>query len=274
MNLPVPIFSENIYDVIEYTKPKNKVITKAYEVAEKGNLFHAILELIAGCTVSLMSIDGDIIDSPGQIKKLIGAMPYMSAEVVGMKILATLNDNDVIEGMYVCPRCSTKVISEYDPELEIDTRDRVSDLPVICMEKNEYDNEIIINLDDPVRFMNKRTGEQIETVNNFSIRYPTLNDCIIAGRNMQPGHEARVQLQLYTQAMIKVNGEEVKKNWVSVWGKMLFDEMYTADINKLGDAMQKYGLKKELEKMCHNCGKVWYPPVNTSNFFALGLRPA
>lgn len=118
----------------------------------------------------------------------------------------------------------------------------------------------------------KKTGEVLETVESFTIKYPVLNDCIIAGRNMREGQEIRVQINIYIQSIIKVNGQSVERKWGATWGKLLFEELYPSDIEQISNELQKYGLKKEIERICNNCGKVWEAPVNTSNFFVLGLQ--
>ena len=275
MELAVPIFSEDgkIYDFVEIRKPKTKIITRAYEFVEKNNVFTAMLELLSGCVVSVTSMEGEIIDNPVMIRKLMGNIPYVSAEAVALKIIGTLNENDVIEGVYKCPRCGERIIGGYDSVLGIDTRDRVSDLAVTCLDKQNYINEIQVVPENPIKFFNPKTEEVLQEIESFAIRYPTINDCIIAGRGMQPGQEIRVQMKIYIQSLLKVNGKEINKSWTATYGQLLFDELYPDDMAQIGDALQSVGLSKTIDKTCNSCGKVWEASINTSNFFASGLRP-
>jgi len=276
MKLAVPIFSNDgeIYNEVETRKPKSKVLTRAYEVMQKEGAFSAMVEFLSGCISSITSIDGKIIDNPNLIRRLSGLMPYVSAEAVSLEIIGTLNKDDVIDGIYTCPRCGEKIIGEYDPRTGLDTRDKVSDLGVSMLKENEYINEIAVTPEEPVKFYNKKTGEVIQTVEHFSVRYPTLNDCIISSRGMQKGEEVRVQLKIYSQSLLKVNGEIADDKWKKMWGNLLFDELYPEDIAQIGNILQNLGIEKTVEKVCNNCGKVWEATVNTSNFFASGLQPA
>ena len=274
MNLAVPIFiDEKIYDTIEIKKPKTGIITLSYEAAQKGNIFKAMVELIAGCTESIMSVDGEVIDNPAQIKRLCGAMPYIAAEAVALKVMVMVNEDDFVEGLYTCPRCGTKIMAEYDKELEIDNRDKISDLEIKCMEKADYHNAIPVILSDTIKLTNVRTGEALYSIDNFEIRHPTLNDCIISCQNMQDGQEVRVQIKIYINSLISINGKPIEKKWIGTWGKLLFDNIEPRDLKQIGKELQKYGIDKMIERACHKCGKVWEAAINTSNFFALGLQP-
>lgn len=274
MDLAVPIFSdEKVFDVVDIKKPKAGIITIAYEAAQKGNIFKSLFEFVAGSVESLTSVEGEIVDNPIKIKKLCGEMPYISAEVIALKAMTLINKDDVVEGVYSCPRCQTKIIAEYDKELGVDNRDRISELNVKCMEKSAYNNSIPVALEEPVKLKNTRSGEIIETIDGFEIRYPTMNDCIISGHNMQEGQEVRIQKKIYINALISVNGKAIDRKWTATWGKLLFDNVYPDELSQIGDALQKYGLDKMVERSCYKCGKVWEAPINTSNFFASGLLP-
>lgn len=274
MDLPVPIFKEDkIYNIIEYKKPKTGVISKSFEAIERSGAFYGMVEFLSGCIQNITSIDGEIIDNPSMIKKLVGAMPYITAETVALKILSTINKDDVIEGFYTCPLCGNQWIESYDKDLQIDTRDRISDLPITNLEEDEYINEIPVTLAEPVTFKNLKTEEIIDTVESFSIRFPTLNDCIIASRGMTKNQEVRIQMKIYIQSLVKVNDLDVKKSWIATWGQILFNELYPDDIEQIGRVLKNLGIQKTLVKTCEECGKTWDAPVNTSNFFVSGLQP-
>jgi hypothetical protein len=274
MRLAVPIFSNDgsIYNEADFRKPRTCVITETYEEAQKGNIFSAMTYFVAGCITSITDLGGNTVDNPIEIKKLVKEMPYITGEQFAIKIMATLNENDVIEGVYICPRCDTQHISNFDSVLDIDNRDRVSDLKINYMDPENYVNEIYVIPENPVKIFNKNTGETLITIENFTIKHPTFNDCILAGNNMRAGQEVRTQLKVYTKSLIFVNEENVDLKWVSAYGKLLFDNLEVDDIKQISDELQKYGIEKRLKKICTNCGKEWSPIINTSNFFASGLQ--
>lgn len=273
MKLPVPIFCDDkIYNMVEIKRPRTHVITKAYEAIQKGNLFRATLEFISGC-IETISDGEEIIDTPAKIRQLCFSMPYMSAEMIAIKSMSMINKDDVVEGVYSCPRCQTKYITEYDSILDIDNRDKISELEIINMPQENYNNKIEINLDEPIKLINKQTKEILQEINSFSIKYPTLKECINAGQNMQSGQEAKVQIKLYIDSLIEINKTIITKQWTATWGKIFFDNLYPEDLGKIGETMQKYGLKRTVKRECNNCGKVWEANINTSNFFVSGLQP-
>ena len=273
MKLAIPIFdNDKIYNYVEIEEPRTKTIAKAYELAQKNNEYIAMLELIAGSIISIMSTEGDIIENKDIIKRLCGKMSYITADDVAIKIMLLINEDDNIEGLYSCPRCGNKIITENNYELGIDTRDKIRDLETICMQENEYTNSIRIELDKEIIIKNNNTGEPIETINNFEIRYPMINDCIIARRGMREGQEIYIQLKIYANSLTKINDQEIDKKWIAMYGKILFDVMRTKDIEKISNELKKYGIKKTVRKECNNCYKQWDAVVNTSNFFVSGLQ--
>lgn len=268
MDLPIPIFNgEKIYNLAEIKKPTTGILTATYEANQKGNNFKAILEFVSGCIESITSLDREIIDSKSEIKRLTGMMPYISAETLALKIMAKINEDDRIEGVYECPRCGKKIIDDSTEEMP-----RISELEINNMDISDYNNEIFVSLDESVKFRNKDTKEVIEEIEDFTIRFPTLNDCILACQGMREGEEVKRQLKIYANAIIKVNKIEVNKKWVSTWGTLLFNNMFPGDFRQITKAMKRYGIKQTIEKTCFHCGKIWDATINTSNFFASGLQ--
>jgi len=274
MKLAIPIFDGGkIYNEVEIKKPKTGVIASVYEIADRGNVFRAMVEFVARCIESITSMDGDIIEEPNAIKRLCGSMPYLSAEAIALRVMALINEDDTVEGVYKCPRCGNKVMTEYDEILDIDTRDRISELEIVCLEEADYNNRIPVELEESVKITNSNTKEVLEEINSFEIRYPTMKDCIISANNMIEGQEVRVQIKIYINSLITVNGNPVDKKWISTWGAVLFRNTSPVDLAQIGNKLRSYGLKKTAERTCNKCGKVWNAPINTSNFFVSGLQP-
>lgn len=274
MDLAIPIFQgDKIYNIVDILKPKTGTIATAYESMKKNNIFKALLDFIAGSVETIYSIDGESVNERGKIKLLCGLMPYQSAEAVALKVMAMINEDDAVEGVYPCPRCGKKIITDADDEYGLCVIEKISALEVICMNSGIYTNNIQITLNESVKIKNRQTDEILETIDDFELRYPTVNDCIMAGQNMRDGQEVRVQMKLYINAMTKVNGNEVDRKWKAIYGMPMFNNMDTLDQAKIGKAMLEYGLKKTVQRECPDCGKIWDSPINTSNFFASGLRP-
>lgn len=270
MKLPIPVFyQDKIYTDVDTMEPETSTLTRAYEAMKSGNVFKASLELLAGSIETFYTQEGNQEDSRAEIKKICSHMPYISADTVCLIVLAEMNGDDVIEGLYPCPVCHRNNSPEYDPQYGIDARDHVSDLEIICQESPE--NEIFVQLKKPVNLINMKTGEIIHAIENMAIRYPTMIDCILAGQNMREGQETAVQIKIYMNALVKVNGQHVDKSFVSVWGKLLFDKIKAGDLRQIGNAMQKYGIEKKIKKQCQHCGKEWFAVVDTSSFFVEGL---
>lgn len=271
MELAVPIFYDGaIYTEAEIKKPKSKVLKQTHEVLAKSGVYRCMLVFISGCVVAYMDTEGNVVDDKVMIRKLTGHLPFMSAEAVSLKIIATINGDDVVEGIYPCPRCGEKFVAEYDSITEEDKRDRISELEVVCMK--DYENSIEIKLTEPVKINRKGTEEIIENIQTFEMRYPTINDCMAGTAKFGKGQEAHLQTQVYINAIEKVNGEPIDKTWKATYAKFLFDDMETDDMIEIGNKIQKYGLNKMVERYCRECTKVWEAPISTSNFFVSGLK--
>jgi hypothetical protein len=281
MQLSIPIFyKDNIYDQCEIQKPKAGVLANTLEVFQNKGDFSAILEFISKSIVSFTSIDNKIIDIPDQIKAICRRMSYITAEVIAIKTMLLINKDDWIEGVYECPRCKRQIITGIDHDTGEDNRDQIEDLKIINQGENDYSdinqddyNDIIhINLVEPIRIIQKQTNTILHEIDTIDMRFPNLDDCI-KGTSKYPGNkEAKRQFAIYAESLEKINGEEIKIKWQRIWGEFIFREMNIDDLSFIGETLQKYGLQRQIEKVCRYCGKVWDAPVNTSNFFESGLR--
>lgn len=272
MRLPIPIFyDDKIYTDVDITEPETQVLTRAYESMKLGNAYKASLELVAGGIEAIYSNENDVIEDRAEIKKICSEMPYTSAETVCLLILADMTEEDVLVNLYTCPVCKKNNIPMYDPELGIDTRDRILDLEIVCMDN--FENEITAVLKKPVELIDRKTKEVFHKVESITIKYPTIKDCIIACQNSGNSQSASTQIKIYQNAMIKINGEEIDRKFISVWGKVIFDKLKLKDLKQFGNAMQKYGIAKTIKKQCIHCGFEWPAVVDTSDFFVSGLLP-
>jgi len=270
--IPAKLSDGKLIDNVEIVKPVNESIVAAYEAMKNGNIFQAMVEIITGGIQAYTTNSGSVTESRSAIREAVRLMPYPAADCVSIEIMKLLTKDDYVEGVYQCPRCPRQVITEKDPFTGIDTRDRISNLEIKYCPVDNFTNEIAVNMQKPVFIKDAETGEVLETIESFAIHYPTLLDCIAAGQGMQEGQEVRVQIKIYINALEKINGRPIDRKWISAYGALMFAKTDPDDLEKLGNAMQLYGLKKLVERKCPGCGKVWLAPLNTSNFFASGLR--
>ncbi len=266
MELAIPIIrNDKVYNAVEIDEPDTDVIAKAYEYAQKGLIFKAIYEFVAGC---IESISGDeMVTEKKQIKRICGMMPYVSAEVIALEVLILMHENDYIEGVYPCPRCGDEVITGNDGIT--DTRDRIKDLERVKMEGLE--TSIFVELKKSVKIKNTRTGEILEEIFSFEIRHPTLNDFVLAENGQT--NDVIIQSRAYCNALQKVNGKDIDTTWKSKFGMLLMRKSKATSKFVITQEMKKYGIQKNKERTCMRCSKVWEAPVNTSNFFVSGLQP-
>jgi hypothetical protein len=180
--------------------------------------------------------------------------------------------DDFVEGVYPCPRCNEKTIAEKTNSdgVEIDTRDRISDLKVNFME-DASELEFDIEFEKPIII---KTAADEEEIRNITMTLPTLENHIEAESIYGDGRLVKLQYAVYARAIIKVNGQEVDNSWKKSKGMKLFlsSEDIKSDIGKITDYINQYGVDPRVEKTCKSCGKVWQPIINTSNFFASALR--
>lgn len=271
MKLPIPISSNgNFYSEIEINRPKTGIIADAQGLLDTGDVFSAIARFISGSTDSI-SGEGNTEEVPDRIKTLTRRMPYRSAEYISMMILLLLNEeDDGIEGAYICPRCGCQIIAELDEQNDIDTRDRISELPVTFMD--EPKETFTVSLNEPVLIKNQQNDEVLYTVEELEIVHPTLENCIHAYRKHGAKDSVRRQLAIYSEAMVKINDEEVDNKLRNLWGMFIFENLDSStDIQTIGNEVSKYGMETSVGKDCPNCKKHFEAPINTSNFFASGL---
>lgn len=274
MKLPIPISSNgDFYSEVEISRPKTGIIADAQGLLDTGDVFSAIARFISGSTVTISSPEGKVEAIPDRIKTLTRRMPYRSAEYISMMILLLLNEeDDGIEGVYICPRCGCQIIAELDEQNDIDTRDRISELPVIFMDEPE--ETFTVSLNEPVLIKNKQSDEVLYTVEELEIIHPTLENCIHAYRKHGTKDLVRRQLAIYSEAMVKINDEEVDNKLRNLWGMFIFENLDSStDIQTIGREVSKYGMGTSVSKDCPNCKKHFEAPINTSNFFASGLQP-
>jgi DNA-directed RNA polymerase subunit RPC12/RpoP len=269
MKVPIKMASnQKVYDEFEIIKPRGGVLADTRKIMDSGDVFPAIKTFIAGCTEAIISIDQEIITDKPAIKGLINFLPYKSAEFLITKIFTLDPDNDAVEGIYRCPRCGNRIISELKDD--IDTRDFISDLEINFCENSE---NIILELSEPVVLKNKQTNEILEQIDVIELRHPTMADCIAAERKFGQMDSVRLQFAMYVEALLKVNGNDIDNKYRNNYGMFIFENIKDArkDLGKLNDEINKYGIDLRLKKNCNSCGKEFTAFLNTQNFFANAL---
>ena len=262
---------ENLYTEVEVKKPSGKVISDTNEAKIK-NPYTAMRAFVSGCIVRIISEDKEITEEVS-IKRACDLMSTKNLEYLSQELMVLYyNGEDFIEGVYECPRCHETVIAqkEIDDGMEIDTRDRISDLKVVFMEDPSL-LTLEIALTTPVSI---KTETFVEEINSLTIGFPTTEDTIKAYASVGDKNEVRLQYAIYANALQKINGEEVDTSWKRNFGLKLFNgiEEVKEDIGKISDHINSFGVDPRLEKTCKECGKVWHPLINTPNFFDSALQ--
>jgi hypothetical protein len=276
MRLAIPVFIDGkIFTDYEHRPPKGSTLADTSETMSREGAFQAIIVFLTGCIREFSALDGSRATEAGDIRKIVAAMPYVSAEAAALKIMATVNPGDKIEGVYDCPRCGKKITTGLDQATGEDNRDTIEALPVTYLELNEkqvYEEIVYFDLDEPITITDKRDGTVIDEILEIGLKWPTLTD-LLNGSKRYPNEDTRRQFATYASALVSVNSESKPAAYKATWGMYIFNEMGSEDLRKISAVMKKYGISKTVNRQCAGCGKTWEAPVNTAGFFASGLQP-
>lgn len=263
---------KNIYSKVVCGKPSGKGIADAKEASDT-NPYIIMKKLVSGCIVSIEQDEGKSITDRVAIVSALGKMSVKNLEYLAQEIMIDYYDgDDGVEGVYFCPRCNTKKISEIKTidGMKIDTRDFISDLKVNFMESPD---EIIFNTEFEKGIEIKtRDGEDL--VLNIDMEIPTVDSMIEAVTEEGLKNEYKLQYSLWSKSIKKVNGVIVDKKWQRTCGKQIFNnsQEVVKDMRKIANYINKFGINERISKTCDSCGKVWQPLINTRNFFDSALQ--
>lgn len=273
MRLPIPIKSKDAtFTEIEIKKPTSGVLADTQSTARNGDIYGAVRILLSGCIIEAKNKDRTITDSVS-IRSLVSKIPYQSAEYLAEQIMLLVDPTtDAVEGIYPCPRCGHRIISEQikRDNIEIDTRDLISNLPITYMDEDDY--EIFWQLTEPVILKDLSSDQILQKIDNMTFNHPTLENCINAYAKVGATNQLKLRYATFLEALIKVNGDEVNNRWKNNLGEIVFNNIPNImDISELSKAIRKYGRSPYISKTCQNCGKIFHPVINTSGFFGYAL---
>lgn len=271
MDLPIPIISGGkIYHALSIKKPTPGVIADTKQDGEES-YYHAVQTFIQGCVTEIHGADGAVHTDRNFIKPLIALLPWRSAVYVAIKVMSLMSEDDGIEGVYECPRCQKQTIAEANHRAGLDTRDFIKNFPLTIMDPKVYKERYAVELEEPVRL---KVGEETLELSRFEFRWPNLSDCIRAAARVGVKDEIRLQLNIYAEAMVSVNGEEIEPKFKITYGSWIMENLpdVIRDVNAINEPQEQYGLDPRAQKTCKGCGKTWKALVNTSNFFVSGLQ--
>lgn len=267
---------KKIYSGINLRKPSGRIISQIREDYDKSNEFIALRNFVAGCTESIVSSrDGDIETDPLKIKGLYNSANNKTIEYIAIKLMVEFYDgDDFVEGIYPCPRCGFKILAEntiMEDGLEIDTRDRISDLGIGYMDDPESEYIFEIQFTEPV-LLKSNNGEDVAV--NAVFRMPTIQDYVVALSQVGSRNSITLQFAVYAQALLKVNGVDVDKSWKRSFGLQLFNNMteIKKDVGQISGHINKYGINPLISRFCPECGKIWEATIKTANFFDSALQ--
>lgn len=265
--LAIPVFYDGaIYPSVEIKEPSPSTLADTRKEAAAGDYYKAITRFLSGSIASYHALDGTVVEDESKISLLTRRMAYVSGDTLSLAVLADLNDDDLFEGVYHCPRCGHQIVCELKGD--DDTRDALSDLPVAVME--EYAETFSITLSSPVVIKQRQEVDEISTL---EIAYPTLEHCIRAAAKIPSNDVVRRQLRIYAEALQSVNAQPITDPWRNNWAMhIMLNCSLKHDIKAIAKRVNEYGVDPSVEKMCPSCGKVFKGVVNTSNFFVSALQ--
>lgn len=261
MKLAIPFtWAGEVWSEVEFRKPSAEVMADSREALESGDYFSALLTFLAGVTKSITSESGKAETDSGQIRNALKEMPAGNADHVALFCLAQ-GGNDAIEGYYHCPRCRKPMICEGD------NADSILHLEVRYCEKDPI---IEVTMTDPVVISNKATGDVLMSVENITLRHPTMRDYMQAF-TLSGKDSVRQQYFAYVNALLKVNGKPLQPDFQRKYG-WAFGKMNLVDMNEIAKQLLAVGLQRTVTKKCGQCGKEWEATVSTSGFFGSALE--
>ena len=263
---------DRAYSSCEYESPTGGTLANVSKVARGGDYFSGLRMFLIGCIKSISDDNGNTVEESIQLKQIISKMPTRTADYVCNMILVEYNDGeDEIEGIYSCPRCGNKIISEKKEidGMELDTCDRITDLEVVFDDGPET---FQIALEKPVKFFDDSKKESIGDIGNIVMRFPTIEDGINAFLKWGSQDEVRIQFQMFVNALIEADGDIVDNKFRSNFGMLLFERMNRRDLYSVINKVKSVGMNPERKKHCNECGKDFKATVNTTSFFVSALR--
>jgi predicted RNA-binding Zn-ribbon protein involved in translation (DUF1610 family) len=179
------------------------------------------------------------------------------------------HSEDGVEGVYYCPRCGQKVICEAkkeNGEIVSDTRDFIKQLSVTFADGLV---NIFYKFNEPIE-IKTTDGRVLEIIESFTMRHPTLSDCMAAVKKVDKRDELRQQFQIYVECLVEINGQVTDNKFRNNYGLLMFDKAdLDTDVYEISKLVNQYGMDKRVDRTCPNCGKEWKSILNTSNFFDL-----
>lgn len=277
MEMPIPCFvQDKVYQNIEFKKPTPGIIADTKKLAEENQYYQAMHHFIAACTTGISEAGGELVTDRTRIKQIVSEMPYRTADYLCVQIMLLYHPEDGIEGVYPCPRCNKDNMAEVDDRRGIDTRDHIHDLEIRMMGK-KLESDFQVKLSESVKLKIKNSGneeEDYEHITDFTMRWPTLSDCIKASMRVGTRDNVRLQFNIFGEAITKMNGTEVDAKIRQRFGAFIFENLPDAsDMTAVNEQIKRFGMDTEVPKNCIHCGKGWRATVNTANFFASGLLP-
>ena len=268
--LAIPVSNGGkVFTHVDTKEPSASTLADAQKEADQGHYYKAIHKFLSGSIATYHMDGGDTVDDPAKISAITRDMPYVSADTLAMHVLVELNEDDLFEGVYQCPRCSTQIICEKTDD--DDTRDSISALNVEYMA--DYASTFTVTLSTPIVI--PKGKQEIEEISTMTFTHPTLAHCIKAASKMPANDKVRRQLQIYAESIVTVNEDAagVADAWRANYGMYIMTRLSPRkDVKQIATSVSSFGIDARVFKTCPNCGKQFYGRVNTSNFFGSALQ--
>jgi len=264
VKLPIAFeFGGRVFTEMDFGKPTGGVLADTKKAADTGDYYTALAAFVGGSVKAFFTDDGEEENDRAQLRILTKEMPFADVEWASIRILLLAGNDDLVEGMYKCPRCGAQMVCEGE------MADKITDLPVIFLEgvqKIEYELLHLVEIRD-------KSGEQVlASCQELVMHYPTIRDCIKAFQRTGISDTTRLQYAVLSEAIETVDGVKVAPEWKRMWGGQLFEKMDFDDVSAISKKTQAAGQQSMIEKSCSRCGRTFKVEADTTSFFASGLR--
>lgn len=267
-DLYLPIwYGEKVFTRVDIKGPTAGLIADVVKLNQDGRIAQGLYRFVYGCIDALYTADGTAETNPDKIRDITRYMKQKCVEDIALDIMLIYDPQDLVEGLYNCPRCYHRIVCENRDGF--DTRDRISDLPVIPFEGDA--DRFSISLSQPL-ILKDKAGNVLYNITTMEFRHATIDD-LIAASSMFTQDYTRRQYKIYMDCLIGINGGSIDTVIKQHFGIKMFDSIANIrDLNLVSREMRKYGRQTRVTKECPECGKQFEVEINTANFFASGLH--
>lgn len=262
--LPIPAISgSKIYTACELRKPTGGTLADTKKAQNSRGVIYAMLEFMKGVIIHFEDGTGEIVKDKSKFEIICRHMPYKSAMALVIKAMAEINSTDYVRGVYTCIECQT--------DITVSKRNGNS-IRYLDLEIEYTDNKPLQKfLQAPIQITGE-SGDIKAEMSSVVIGIPTINNYISGISRFNNDDNVRQEYAMMVDAIQEVDGTKPDIKWLRTWGMKIFERMDYDDLQSIYEELSRGGIQKTIKVQCPKCGELFYGDIDTSNFFASGLR--